>query len=200
VLPLSRQPARRLLLGHHRDQDCGPKSGSHDRRALDCTALWVLRLRRPSYPSVSAGRGQPAAACPHDRERAARGAYAVLPAARIVAQRSPCLPVCYRCLTTQRSISTTAAAHAAMSTGTPAASASPAPSSAGPIANKSKAKRPATPMKAGLGKSFIAIGRFDRPACCRHCRLPRAPPHPIKRQCHWRPFGRGPDRPTPGRS
>jgi hypothetical protein len=39
-----------------------------------------------------------------------------------------------------RSISTTAAAHAAMSRGTPAASASPATSSAGPIANKSNAE------------------------------------------------------------
>jgi hypothetical protein len=93
----------------------------------------------------------------------ARDITAVLPAARIVAQRSPCLPVCYRCLTTQRSINTTAAAHAAISTGTPAASASPAPSSAGPIANKSNARRPAPPMKAGLGKSFIAIGRLIAP-------------------------------------
>jgi hypothetical protein len=64
----------------------------------------------------------------------------------------------YRRPTTQRSISTTAAAHATMSTGTPAASASPAPSSAGPIANKSSARRPAPPMNAGLGKSSI-----DRP-------------------------------------
>jgi hypothetical protein len=37
------------------------------------------------------------------------------------------------------------------------------PSSAGRIANKSNANRPATPMKAGLGKSFIAIGRLIAP-------------------------------------
>jgi hypothetical protein len=45
----------------------------------------------------------------------------------------------------------------------PAASTSPAPSSAGPIANKSNARRPAPPMKAVLGKSFIAIGRSIAP-------------------------------------
>jgi hypothetical protein len=105
------------------------------------------------------------------------------PAALVVTQRSPCCPGTYRRPTTQRSINTTAAAHAAMRTGTPAVSASPAPSSAGPIANKSNARIPAIPMKAGLGKSSI-----DRPSInaavkvvpwqviCAHERLQRSAP------------------------